>query len=203
MKNSHDGQVISIGGSELRYTDTGSGNAVLLLQPVLNQTLAGQLASNFRVIAVEVQDPSKVLQTPKLLSLFLKQLSLSKCCLIAQSDLAFVAIEHAIESVDSVEALVLIAPIMPGGSSGAPSDPALEEIRTPALVLFGTRDQVVAPETGRTFARRIPKCFYTLVYDAGHDIGADRPQALRAIVQDFLEHREKFVVPQDGSAINP
>jgi hypothetical protein len=203
MKNSHDGQSISIAGSELRYTDAGSGNPVLLLQPVLNRALTDQLAANFRVIGVEVQDTSKVLQAPRLLSLLLEQLSLSKCCLIAQSHLAFTAVEHAIESVDSVEALVLIAPKMPTALSDALGEPALEEIRAPALVLFGTRDHVVAPETGRTYARRIPKCFYTLIYDAGHDIGADRPQALCAIVRDFLEQREKFLVPHESSAINP
>ena len=98
--------------------------------------------------------------------------------------------------------LVLIAPL-PATSNGASAELPLEQINAPTLVMFGTRDQIVAPETGRIYAQRIAKCFYTLVYDAGHKIGADRPQALCTVVRDFLEHREKFLVPRESSIINP
>src|SRR5262249_18808570 len=126
---------------------------------------------------------------------------ITKYCLIAESELAAIAIAHAIAFGDLVEALILLAPSCP--SSGADIDLPLEELNAPTLVFFGTRDQVVKPETERIYARRVPKCFYTLVYDAGHDIGADRPQALLAVVRDFLEHREKFLVPHGSSVINP
>jgi pimeloyl-ACP methyl ester carboxylesterase len=200
MKNSYHEQVISVGGNELRYTDTGLGSAVLLLQQVPNRSVADQLAVKFRVIDVKVRE-GKVSQVAQALSSLRAQLGVSKHFLIAESDLASAALTHAIESGDSVEALVLIAP-MAGVSNGA-ADLTLEEIKAPTLVLYGTRDQVVTPETGRIFARRIAKCFYTLVYDAGHDIAADRPQALCAVVGDFLEHREKFVVRHEPSVINP
>jgi pimeloyl-ACP methyl ester carboxylesterase len=156
---------------------------------------------NFRVIDLEVRD-AKVAQVAQALSSLLAQLDISKYSLIAESDLAAAAVAHAIESGDSVEALVLIAP-MSGVLNGPSADLILEEVKAPTLVLYGTRDQVVSPETGRIFARRIAKCFYTLVYDAGHDIAADRPQALCAVVGDFLEHREKFVVQHERSVINP
>jgi pimeloyl-ACP methyl ester carboxylesterase len=200
MKNSYHEQAISVGGNELRYTDTGSGNAVLLLQQVPNRSMADQLAVNFRVIDVKVRD-GKVSSIARALSSFPAQLGICKYSLIAESDLSSAAIAHAIESGDSVEALVLIAP-MSGVSNGA-GDLSLEEVKVPTLVLYGTRDQVVTPETGRIFARRIAKCFYTLVYDAGHDIATDRPRALCAVVGDFLEHREKFVVQHESSVINP
>jgi pimeloyl-ACP methyl ester carboxylesterase len=201
MKNSYDEQIISAGGNELSYTDTGTGNAVLLLQQVPNRSVDDQLAVNFRVIDLEVRD-AKVAQVAQALSSLLAQLDISKYSLIAESDLAAAAVAHAIESGDSVEALVLIAP-MSGVLNGPSADLILEEVKAPTLVLYGTRDQVVSPETGRIFARRIAKCFYTLVYDAGHDIAADRPQALCAVVGDFLEHREKFVVQHERSVINP
>jgi pimeloyl-ACP methyl ester carboxylesterase len=201
MKNSSDEQVISVGGNDLRYTDTGLGNAVLLLQQVPNRSIADQLAVNFRVIDVELRD-GKVSQVAQVLSALPAHLRVSKYSVIAESDLASAAVAHAIESGDSVEALVLIAP-KSGVSNGASADLTLEEVKAPTLVLYGTRDLVVTPETGRIFARRIKKCFYTLVYDAGHDIATDRPQALCAVVSDFLEHREKFVVRHESSVINP
>src|SRR6516225_9669386 len=164
MKNSHDQQLISVDGKELRYTDAGAGNVLLLLQPVLNTALSDQLAVNFRVISVEVRDPGKGAQISKMLGAIAQQLRVDKYALIGESKLASAAIAGAIDSGDSVEALVLIAPVS-DGSNGAPADLPLEQIEAPTLVLFGTRDRVVAPEAGRIYARRIPKCFYTLVYD--------------------------------------
>jgi len=198
MKNQH---IISVGGDELRYTDAGSGNVVLFLRPMLNNPLADELAVNFRVIGVEVGD-GKAPKVSKGLGSLLTHLGVSRYSLIAESELASAALAHAIESGDSVEALVLIAP-MSGVSNGASADLALEDVNAPTLVLFGTRDQMVAPESGRIFARRISKCFYTLVYDSGHDIATDRPQALCAVVGAFLKHREKFVVQHESSVINP
>ena len=43
-----------IDGSELRYTDAGSGNAVLLLQSGSNRVLANELSKAFHVIRFEV-----------------------------------------------------------------------------------------------------------------------------------------------------
>jgi pimeloyl-ACP methyl ester carboxylesterase len=201
MKN-HDQQVVSVNRTEFRYTDNGSGDAVLLLQPVLNRALADHLAVNHRVIGIEVRDPGKGPQISELVGAVLEQLRISKYGLIAESELASAAIAHTIKSGGSVEALVLIAPPS-DASNGASADLPLEQINAPTLVLFGTRDEIVAPETGRIYAARIPKCFYTLVYDSGHDIANDRPQALHAVVRDFLAHREKFVFPHESSVINP
>jgi pimeloyl-ACP methyl ester carboxylesterase len=202
MNNSHDQRVISVDGNELHYTDAGAGDAVLLLQPVLNKALVDQLSMNCRVIGVEVRNPGKGVQILEALGPVLRQLRISNFGLIAESELASAAIAHAIAASDSVEALVLIAPVS-GASNSASVDLPLEQIGAPTLVLFGTRDRVVAPEAGRVYARRIPKCFYTLVYDSGHDIATDRPRALYAIMRDFLAHREKFVFPHESSVINP
>jgi len=86
-------------------------------------------------------------------------------------------------------------------------DPELErrlgEIKAATLVLFGTRDGVIPPEIGRLYVEQIPNCYYALVYDAGHVIEAERPEALFAAVRDFLEHRETFVVSRKNTVINP
>jgi pimeloyl-ACP methyl ester carboxylesterase len=201
MKNSRSQGANGINGTELRHTDSGSGNAVLLLQTAQKSALADRLAQDFRLVTLDLHDCKPERNLAEAIGRTARQLGIAKYCLIAESELAELAIAHATGSGDSVEALVLLAPAYPSNDNS--DDLRLEEIRAPTLVLFGTRDQVVPPETGRNYARRIPKCFYTLVYDAGHDIGIDRPQSLYAVVRDFLEHREKFIIPHGSSAINP
>jgi pimeloyl-ACP methyl ester carboxylesterase len=188
-------------GSDLHYSERGSGSAVFFLQAALKSQLADRLAEGFQVVTFDAAASHERPSVLRALSRAAEQLGIVRYCLIAESHLAQAAIAHAIGSRDSVEALILIAPSQE--SNGASTDLSLEQINAPTLVLFGTRDQIVAPETGRVYARRIPRSFYTLVYDSGHDIEAERPQALYAVVRDFLEHREKFVIPHEGSVINP
>jgi pimeloyl-ACP methyl ester carboxylesterase len=188
-------QLVSVDGSDLRCTDTGSGKAVLVLQ-VASIPLAVELATGFRVVGIDA--PNGV--QPKVLAHVLDQLSIDRYFVIADSHLASAAIAHTIESGDSVEALILLAPPA-RDSDGGSGD--LEQIKAPTLVLFGTRDEVIPPEAGRIYAQQIPTCYFNLVYDAGHDIGTDRPQALHAIVRDFLERGEQFLTSNETSAINP
>ena len=201
MKNSRYQEKNGINGTGLRYTDGGSGNAVLLLRTAQKSALAERLGQDFRLITFELHDSKRQRNVAEAIGRTADQLGIANYCLIAESELAEIAIAHAIGSGDSVQALILLAPAY--ASNDNSDDLRLEEICAPTLVLFGTRDQVVPPETGRNYARRIPKCFYTLVYDAGHDIGVDRPESLYAVVRDFLQHREKFIIPHENSAINP
>jgi pimeloyl-ACP methyl ester carboxylesterase len=83
------------------------------------------------------------------------------------------------------------------------TEQALERIDVPALVVFGTRDRVIPPSMGRVYRERMPNCHYVLVYDAGHEVGADRPEAFASLVSDFLVRREAFIVNQRSSLINP
>jgi hypothetical protein len=41
------------------------------------------------------------------------------------------------------------------------------------------------------------------VYDAGHSIGAERPQAFAEVVGDFVERHEAFVVSRAETVIHP
>jgi hypothetical protein len=49
----------------------------------------------------------------------------------------------------------------------------------------------------------MPNCHYVLVYDAGHAIAAERPEALTTTITDFLDLRETFIVSRRDSRINP
>src|SRR5215470_5153892 len=73
----------------------------------------------------------------------------------------------------------------------------------PTLVLLGTRDDVVAPAVGRIYKERIPNAHLVFVYDAGHAISADRPEAFTEVVADFLERHEAFVISRTPTVIHP
>ena len=79
----------------------------------------------------------------------------------------------------------------------------LAVLQTPTLVLFGTEDVIVPPAMGPIYRQRMPNCHLILVYDAGHAIDADRPEAFVSVVGDFLQRREQFVVTRTSSLINP
>ncbi len=49
----------------------------------------------------------------------------------------------------------------------------------------------------------MPNCHYALVYDTGHAVAAERPEALTNSVIDFLDLRETFIVSRRGGRINP
>ncbi|HKV54549.1 MAG TPA: hypothetical protein VJN94_07875 [Candidatus Binataceae bacterium] len=137
-------------------------------------------------------------------------LNLQNYGLIGASDAAQVAIWQAIYSPECVDALVLISPpALPhegqAGDSAAGNASELvcplEDLKAPTLVLLGTEDRTVLPETGRTYAQRIPKCYYVLVYAAGHALAEECPEQLSGIAQDFLERRESFIVNRSSTLL--
>jgi pimeloyl-ACP methyl ester carboxylesterase len=72
--------------------------------------------------------------------------------------------------------------------------PHLEALDVPTMVVFGTRDGLVPPETGREYKRLIARCDLVYVHDAAHEVAADRPQAFAGLVGDFVARREGHVV---------
>ncbi|HEX3538241.1 MAG TPA: alpha/beta hydrolase [Stellaceae bacterium] len=86
-------------------------------------------------------------------------------------------------------------------------DPDLEtrlrQLSVATLVLFGTLDRVIPPEMGRHYKELIPNCQLVFVYDAGHSIGAERPEAFTDVVGDFLERHEAFVIRRTETMIHP
>src|SRR5262245_15666835 len=53
----------------------------------------------------------------------------------------------------------------------------LSSSTTPMLVVFGTMDAVVPPEMGRIYKELVPNSHLVFVYDAGHAISTERPEA--------------------------
>jgi pimeloyl-ACP methyl ester carboxylesterase len=90
---------------------------------------------------------------------------------------------------------------------GPDRDPDLEarlrDLAIPTLVLFGTVDRVIPPEMGHFYKELMPNCNLVFVYDAGHAISTDRPEAFAEVVADFIERREAFVISRTGTVIHP
>jgi 4,5:9,10-diseco-3-hydroxy-5,9,17-trioxoandrosta-1(10),2-diene-4-oate hydrolase len=90
-----------------------------------------------------------------------------------------------------------------GGRHDAETERRLGEIPCATLVLFGSEDKLVAPEAARIYRARIPNSNVAFVYDAGHLIEAERPEALVNAVSDYVELRETFIVGRHTGIINP
>jgi pimeloyl-ACP methyl ester carboxylesterase len=90
---------------------------------------------------------------------------------------------------------------------GPPRDTELEarmsNLATPTLVLFGTEDRVIPSEFGRLYKELMPNGHLVFVYDAGHIISTDRPEAFTEVVSDFLERHEAFVISRTPTVIHP
>jgi pimeloyl-ACP methyl ester carboxylesterase len=79
----------------------------------------------------------------------------------------------------------------------------LRSLLVPTLVLFGTLDRVIPPEMGRFYKELLPNCHLVFVYDSGHAISTERPEAFAEVTADFLERREAFVVSRTETVIHP
>ena len=216
---------IQMDGLRMRYLEAGHGNPVVVLQDAqdgmdvldaegLQQSaLHTLLARQFRVIAFEIPDvglpPHDVARTLTQASL---AVGLEQYVLVSSAASTSIALWQAIDTPEKIDGLVLISPtvLLPEGriaASGYARDPELErrlaDLQVATLVLLGTNDEILPAETGQRYVEQIPHCYYVLVYDAGHAIETDRPDALCTAVGDFVERRDAFIVEQNSTAINP
>jgi pimeloyl-ACP methyl ester carboxylesterase len=90
-----------------------------------------------------------------------------------------------------------------GPDRDAAFEARLLQLETPTLVLFGTRDRLMPPELGRHYKELMPNCQLVLVYDAGHAISSERPEAFTEVAADFLERHDAFVISRTETVIHP
>ena len=62
------------------------------------------------------------------------------------------------------------------------------------LILQGTKDGMMPPESGQLLRREIPHSNLMYVYDAGHNIEVDQPKRFVEMVDDFLTRGQAFIV---------
>ena len=90
-----------------------------------------------------------------------------------------------------------------GPDRDADLEARMHDLATPTLVLFGTLDSVIPPDLGHYYKDLMPNCHLVFVYDAGHGISTDRPEAFTEVTVDFLERHEAFVINRMETVIHP
>jgi pimeloyl-ACP methyl ester carboxylesterase len=217
-------RLVRLDGSQVPYLEAGRGEPVVVLargDDPSSLPLSNLLADHFHVFVFNVSHlaPPASNEQPLLPRDLARNLAraaaaagLKRYALVSTSADVAVALWHSIDVPQQIDALVLISPaLVLSDQSNAGNDffadpelvSKLSELQAPVLLLVGTEDQSMPRETGRMYVERIPHCYYILVYDAGRAIEAERPDALFAVVRDFLERRETFIVKRPGSAFNP
>jgi pimeloyl-ACP methyl ester carboxylesterase len=73
----------------------------------------------------------------------------------------------------------------------------------PVLVIWGTDDRMIPSEMGRIYVEKLPTAFLVLLYDAGHEADADRPEAFTDLVNEFIERGAGFVVNRRSGVVHP
>jgi pimeloyl-ACP methyl ester carboxylesterase len=210
--------------SQVRYLEAGHGEPVVVLargDDPSSLPLSNLLADHFHVFVFDISHlaPPSSNEQPLLPRDLARNLAraaaaagLERYALVSTSADVAVALWQAIDVPQQIDALILISPALvlsdqSDAGTNCFTDPELTcklgELQAPVLLLVGTEDQAIPRETGRMYVERIPHCYYILVYDAGRAIEAERPDALFAVVRDFLERRETFIVKRPGSAVNP
>lgn len=104
---------------------------------------------------------------------------------------------------DSVRTAALAALAEQWRNMGDDAADLLPSLSCATLSVFGQEDRLVSREAGGLWKGQVPNCNICYVYDAGHAVAVDRPDALANVVADFMERRETFIVENRSSLINP
>ena len=110
---------------------------------------------------------------------------------------------QGVQSDDTVARQRALVQVIIGTAHDDEAEGMLSQIQCATLVVFGLQDKMVDPEAGGIYREKIPNSNLSFVYDAGHVIVAERPEALIGVVLDYAERRETFIVSRHSSVINP
>ena len=198
---------LEVDGLQLDYIEMGTGDAVVLLDGWRGglSTLQSELAHHYRTVSFQIDQAGPAQAVAGVLAEAIHTVVDGNYTLIASSRAADASAWLAIQAGDSLDALVLLSPMairprMQDVAHDEELEVRLGDIPCPTLVVFGTDDRLVSREAARVYAERIPNVNLSLVYDAGHVISADRPDALTRAVADYVDRRDTFVVGRGGSS---
>ena len=198
---------LEVDGPQVDYIEMGTGDAVVLLDGWRGglSTLQSELAPHYRTVSFQIDQAGPAQAVAGVLAEVIHTVVDGNYTLIASSRAADAAAWLAIQAGGSLDALVLLSPMairprMQDAAHDEELEAKLGDIPCPTLVVFGTDDRLVSREAARVYAERIPNANLSLVYDAGHVISADRPDALTRAVADYVERRDTFVVGRGGSS---
>jgi pimeloyl-ACP methyl ester carboxylesterase len=108
----------------------------------------------------------------------------------------------AVDPAHAAQSLALVGRLR-GPARDSMLEDRLRDLSVPTLVVFGTLDSVVPPEMGRIYKDLMPDAHLVFVYDAGHAIAAERPEAFAEVVADFLERGDAFLIRRSRTVVFP
>ena len=88
-----------------------------------------------------------------------------------------------------------------GPARDADLEGRMPELNVPVLVVFGIGDVFLPSHLARHYREILPNCNIVFVYDAAHEVDADRPEAFVALVSDFYRRHEAFIVNSQSGAL--
>jgi pimeloyl-ACP methyl ester carboxylesterase len=90
-----------------------------------------------------------------------------------------------------------------GPARDTPLEEGLRSLNIPTLVMFGTLDEVIPARMGQVYKDLIPDAHLVFVYDAGHALMVERPEAFAEVVADFLERTDAFIINRTKTLVFP
>jgi pimeloyl-ACP methyl ester carboxylesterase len=64
----------------------------------------------------------------------------------------------------------------------------IESLRVPALVIWGSRDEITPRELPEELAGKLPIARFHIIQGAGHVVMVDARNEFNTVVADFIEH---------------
>jgi hypothetical protein len=62
---------------------------------------------------------------------------------------------------------------------------------------------MIPSEIGHVYVEKLPTAFLVLLYDAGHEADAERPEAFADLAGEFIERGAEFVVNRRSGVVHP
>jgi pimeloyl-ACP methyl ester carboxylesterase len=176
--------------------EAGQGPVIVILRGGDRPSKAAAvLANNFRVLSYSIDGKAAVADVASELAAALGTQNVAEAAIIADAGAAATAMAFAVAHPALAQSVALMSP---SGSVGDASN-----LKSPAMVLFGTADAARAPDAARTLSRSIPNCRLVYVYDAAGQIDDERPEAVAAALQDFAVRRERYLVNSKSNYLYP
>jgi len=209
---------IEVDGFPIPYGEAGQGDALVCLQDGgLRLSGAHQLlAQRHRLIAFEnpgldrsrstwlratsLRDLARVMTTA------VSGLGIDHFSIMADSSGAELALRMAIERPQQIDAVVLLAPPAPHVTEpirDVEFEESLASLEIPVLVMIGTNDRVGSPASAGIYREKLRNFHLVMVYGAGAAIDTDRPEAVAALIDDFLARGGAFIVRNRSGIIYP
>jgi pimeloyl-ACP methyl ester carboxylesterase len=197
---------VAVAGGTLRYAEAGAGETVVCIVDT-GQTGPSQahalIAARRRVVFFDMPRGEAPPAFARTIAAAVAALGIARCDVMGQGAGATAALWLALEREGAIDAVALVGPVALDGGGGKDLERRLGAMKRPVLALFGTKDAIAPPESGDRYRAALPDCNLMFVYEAGHDIAHDRPEALAFIALEFFERKDLFLVSRESGVTLP